>query len=132
MEGAASSSSWRHKPMEKSASAPWQGDISSSDLAKLLHGVIPKTMEDKWFIYADAADAQGKVAIHFCRSWTGAEIVLLNISVSLNAAGSVDMNTPARVSEITWETDAQTEAEAKLLVGDLCNGLLSCDFANHL
>ncbi|XDG05441.1 hypothetical protein ABKA04_005056 [Annulohypoxylon sp. FPYF3050] len=132
MDGAASSSSWRYKPMEESISAPWQGDIPSSDLAKVMRGVIPKTMEDKWFIFADAADAQGKVAIHFCRSWTGAEIVLLNITVSLDAAGSVDTNAPARVSEITWENDGQTEEEAKLLVGDLCSGLLSCDFADQL
>ncbi|KAI1191495.1 hypothetical protein F5B17DRAFT_382132 [Nemania serpens] len=81
--------------MGKSTSARWQGDISSSDLAKLMHGLIPETLENRWLIHADAADAQGKVAIHFCHSWTGAEIVHLSIPVSLNAAGSVDMNAPA-------------------------------------
>ena len=132
MDGAASSDSWQHSPMEKPASTPWEGDISSSDLAKLMHGRIPETMENKWFIYADAADARGKVTIHFCRSWTGAEIVLLNISVSLNAAGSVDLSAPAKILGITWASDCQTEEEAKLVVQDLCRGLLLCDFANQL
>ncbi|KAJ8133344.1 hypothetical protein O1611_g287 [Lasiodiplodia mahajangana] len=131
MDGAASLSSWETTPIEKSASAPWHGDISSSELAKLLHGFIPEAMEEKWFIYADAADAQGKMAIHFCRSWTGAEIVRLHISVSLNAVGTVDMNAPAKVTGITWEDDYRAEEGAKLLVEELCSGLLSCNFANQ-
>ncbi|KID73523.1 uncharacterized protein G6M90_00g061490 [Metarhizium brunneum] len=128
----ATSSSWQYKPMEKPSSATWQGDISARDLAKLVDGVIPRAMEDKWFIYADAADGQGRVAIHFCRSWTGAEVVLLNIVVSLDAAGSVDMDAPARVSGVTWESRGQDETEAKLLVRDLCSDLLGCDFARQL
>jgi hypothetical protein len=41
-------------------------------------------MEDKWFIYADSPDADGRAKLHIRRSWTGFKVVELDIKIIAN------------------------------------------------
>jgi hypothetical protein len=55
----------------------------------LVLGLIPREMEDKWFIYFDgAASRQGWVLFH--RSWTGACIYGLQLEGSAGGARVID------------------------------------------
>lgn len=57
-------------------------------------------MDDKWNIRADVPDVHGNTTIRFLRSWTGTEIIALDV-----VAGDFE-NTEAedwaRIVKITW------------------------------
>ncbi|PHH88346.1 hypothetical protein CDD83_7644 [Cordyceps sp. RAO-2017] len=121
-------SSWKTQPIRKPATAAWKVRVSPPSVAKLLHGFCPEQMEDKWFCYADGPDAHGNVAVHLCRSWTGAERSVLKLRVGLDAAGAVDGGAAADITHITWEAqDGQAEAQAKEEAGRVCAAILGCD-----
>lgn len=102
----ATAEDWKHKHFVTPATSPWDQMIPRSELPKLLNGVIPQQMEDKWFVYADGPDAQGNVLLHLYRSWTGYKMVEAKISVDLDENGGV-ADTDARFTELKWETDRQ-------------------------
>src|SRR5690349_8009086 len=54
----------------------FDADFSDQDATKLLEGLVPEQMEDKWFIY----HADGWLRFH--RSWTGAMIYWLRLDRS--------------------------------------------------
>ncbi|KAM4055919.1 hypothetical protein HRG_002845 [Hirsutella rhossiliensis] len=108
--------------MQKPASAPWHVALPASDLAKLMRGLIPREMEDKWFCYADGPDADGNLLFRLCRSWTGAEIYVLHLRAPSEAGD-------AEVTQITWEDRGDGEAAAKQMAAELCRALMDCKFA---
>ncbi|ODA80024.1 hypothetical protein RJ55_02982 [Drechmeria coniospora] len=127
-------SQWQHRPMQRPARAPWNVEIPSSDVANLLRGFVPIEMEDRWFCYADAADADdGTMLVHLCRSWTGAEMVVLAVRTTLDATGAVDESAAARVTEIRWEEAGEEgdrgEASAKETAEMVCRVVLNCQLA---
>jgi hypothetical protein len=70
----ATRSSW------KTLSAPkicepllFEGTFSDGEYQVIQNGVIPKEMEDKWFIFLEGD------SVHFHRSWTGAEIYCIRL-----------------------------------------------------
>ncbi|PHH66139.1 hypothetical protein CDD81_202 [Ophiocordyceps australis] len=126
----AQASHWEHTPIQQPAKASWDADIAPSSVPSLLGGFIPEQMEDKWFIYAQDVDAQGNVLVHFCRSWTGAEVLVLGVRVGLDDEGGVDQGAAAKVVEITWEDGGSAdggEEAAKNMAVRLCKGILECD-----
>jgi hypothetical protein len=70
----ATSSSWKHlpPPLEREDLA-FEARFTDSEVAEIRRGLIPRTMEDKWFIYF--ADGW----LHFHRSWTGVLIYALRL-----------------------------------------------------
>ncbi|PFH61686.1 hypothetical protein XA68_16569 [Ophiocordyceps unilateralis] len=122
-------SSWQHQPIQNPTSAAWQVEIPPADVSKLLDGLRPQMMEDKWFIYADEPDGQGRTAVHFCRSWTGDEIFLLNLVAAVDASRALVADQPARLTDIVWEAGRMRETEAKQTARELCTNLLGCRFA---
>lgn len=117
----ATAAGWKRTPMQKPVGAPWHVALSPSDLAKLMHGFIPREMEDKWFCYAGDPDAEGNLFVRLCRSWTGAEMYTLRLRAPSEADG-------AEVTQITWEDSGDGEAGAKKMAAQLCRALLGCDF----
>ena len=57
---------WKTLPAsEPFVSLPLEGFFSDAQFARIRHGLIPKEMEDKWFVYFD----EPWLLLH--RSWTG-------------------------------------------------------------
>lgn len=109
----------RLKPFVAPASAAWPLEFDGTQTLLLLRGFPRGEMEDKWIIYSDG------LSVHFHRSWTGAEIV--RVDLSLAAAGS-------RVVEATWETDAAalrnpTEQFARETFAEVCRWVLGFELA---
>lgn len=51
---------------ESVARVPFEDSYSSEEYATIARGLVPREIEDKWFIYEDRG------AVYFHRSWTGA------------------------------------------------------------
>ena len=69
-------------------------DFSNAETELLVLGLIPKGMEDKWFVYFDRPAYRGPAHRHgwllFHRSWTGACIYGLQLEGSAAGARVVD------------------------------------------
>ena len=68
-------------PFAKVVSTPWQLDLSEEVLLRLLYGYLPTAMDEKWLIYADGPTADGHAVVNFHRSWTGAKVAELVLSI---------------------------------------------------
>lgn len=68
---------WKHAAApEQKAALNFQALFSDAEAEQLIQGVIPRQMEDKWFIYF----ADGWLRFH--RSWTGAFIYAIKLDGS--------------------------------------------------
>ena len=56
---------WKHLPFSSVSPVPYSRIFSGSEYERLAQGLIPQTMEDKWFIYLEGLE------LLFHRSWTG-------------------------------------------------------------
>lgn len=102
-------------PMANPVTAAWEVPISSTDHSKLLKGFSPRDMDDRWYLHADAPDAQGNAVLRMCRSWTGHEQIALTVQQT-------------KISQIQWnKQEGVEEKDAKDLAKGLCKGLLGCD-----
>jgi hypothetical protein len=95
-------------------SAPWNQVFDEEQTLRLLRGFEPEVMEDKWAVYSDG------LTVHFHRSWTGAQIVQLELELT---------ETGSRAVRGTWETDAATlkggsEEFARTTFAEVCRWVL--------
>ena len=71
---AAIRSNWKTLPPPKLREPlQFQATFSGSEYQLLQNGVIPKAMEDKWFIFLEGD------SLHFHRSWTGAQMYCIRL-----------------------------------------------------
>jgi hypothetical protein len=68
---AASPTSWEREPFTSGVSIPYKAVFSEKQFARLKIGLVPKRMEDKWFIYYE----EPHLFLH--RSWTGQPVYCL-------------------------------------------------------
>jgi hypothetical protein len=61
----ASADSWKREGFTSGLSIPYHESFTDDEFSKIGEGLIPKVMEDKWFIYFE----QPYLFLH--RSWTG-------------------------------------------------------------
>lgn len=120
--------------MKSPATASWNLGISRNDVEKLLKGFKPAEMEDRWVCRADVPDARGDFVVHMHRSWTGDEVLRMNVVLAAAAGDGASAHTNeryAKISDITWEggegSFLASEVEAKDLATGLCRGVLGCD-----
>lgn len=120
--------------MKNPITAPWNIGISRSDVEKLLRGFKPTAMEDRWMCRADAPDARGDFVVHVHRSWTGDELLRMNMVLAVPDGDGTSAHTDERhatISDITWDRGEgsflATEVEAKDLATRVCRGVLGCD-----
>jgi hypothetical protein len=107
----------------------------------------PREMEDKWFVYAEGPDEKGVVKLCMCRSWTGARIAEVSLSVTRSLENTVegedkgkwqekeDKDWEARITGLTWESDSevirgQEEEGAKEAVREVCKWVLGVELAS--
>lgn len=120
--------------MKNPATASWNVNISHSDVEKLLRGFKPTAMEDRWMCRADAPDARGDFVVHFHRSWTGDEVLRMNVVLAVWDGDKASAHTNeyhATIIDITWDKGEgsffATEVEAKDLATGVCRGVLLCE-----
>jgi hypothetical protein len=66
MNDRATSKSWNSKPLRGDPRpVPFFRNLTSAEAQRVLDGLIPEVMEDKWFIF------EQDDIVRFCRSWTG-------------------------------------------------------------
>lgn len=120
--------------MKNPATAFWNLIISRSNVEKLLKGFKPASMEDRWMCRADKPDARGNFVMHLHRSWTGSEVLRMNLVLAVPDGDEASARTDERhatITEITWDRGEgsflATEVEAKDLATGVCRGVLGCD-----
>jgi hypothetical protein len=66
MSHRATSKSWKGKPLRGDPRpVPFFRNLTSAEAQRVLGGLIPEAMEDKWFIF------EQDDIVPFCPSWTG-------------------------------------------------------------
>jgi hypothetical protein len=121
---------WKTKPMKSPKTIAWKVPIQPPQLARTLMGFRPSEMEDKWFVYADGPDNDGKISVHLIRSWTGFRIAEVKINLGDAASGSG----PGWIKEFVWESSdevirIQDEEEAKGMVRETFRWVLGVELA---
>ena len=118
------SSECKAKPFVAPITSPWNQMVPRDEISKVLNGFRAEAMEDKWVVYADGPDAQGRAVVHMCRSWTGHKILELKFQLPTEDDGPF-VDGDAWITEIIWESSQeryrnQTEAGAKELAKQVC------------
>ena len=113
---------------KKRVQSVWNVPILPDQLPKLLNGFLPRQMEDKWVVYADGPDAEGRAMVHMIRSWTRSKIIEIVIDGAGNY-GEKEMEVQPRITGITWESSKdvvriQDEKGAKAMARETCNWVL--------
>jgi hypothetical protein len=72
----------------------WELPLEPDDVKRLTLGFCPREMEEKWFIYSEGPDAHGKMVVNMHRSWTGFQIIQLEVEVGEQS----------RIVRIRWES----------------------------
>lgn len=107
---------------------PWRVSIPADKLGTLLNGFCPMEVEDKWFIYADGPDADGRAKLHMHRSWTGFKVVEFDIKIIAYRHDETKV-WRADFTAIKFETNGervrgQTEESAKHQALQVCEWVL--------
>ena len=113
---------WDTQPIPAPVSGPWGLYITRSDLAKLIAGFRPDSMDDKWVVESDVPDRNGNIAVHFYRSWTGNEQFWIEVAPEGHSGDGV-----AEVTEITWDRRFGQESAINL-VTSVCIHVLGCEW----
>ena len=76
----ATRASWKCEPFENGLPLPYQAVFTSEQFARLREGLVPDTMEDKWFIFYE----EPHLFLH--RSWTGRPVFRLALRIGPTGA----------------------------------------------
>jgi hypothetical protein len=76
--------SWKREPFTGGLPIPFQATFSSTELSRLRKGLIPKSMDDKWFIYFESP------YLYLHRSWTGKLIYRVELRMVGEGASVVE------------------------------------------
>lgn len=104
----------------------WPDEFDAAQTEVLLRGFPRGELEDKWVVYTDEVSADGRTTVHFHRSWTGLQVV--SVDLELTATGS-------RCILATWETDdsgiaTPTEQFARETFREVCRTVLGMPAAD--
>lgn len=103
-------------------------------------------MEDKWFVYADGPDGEGRVVLYLRRSWTGARIAEVKIQAHGGAAAGAGIhgegeedgeeNCGGRITGVVWESSEEVirgmdEGTAKERVKGVCRWVLGVELGDE-
>lgn len=111
----ATADSWKRQPFGDGVPLPYAPTFAAEEAGRLTRGLIPREMEDKWFIFYE------RPHLFFHRSWTGQAVY----RIALEDAGN-----GMRVVETLWSKDladagsADLEYQAKLIDFLISNLLL--------
>jgi hypothetical protein len=87
----AASTSWERTPFKECVPIPYRAAFDAEQFVRLKAGLIPQTMEDKWFIHYEEPE------LFFHRSWTGQPVYRLTLATLADGG--------AAVSEALWSKE---------------------------
>jgi hypothetical protein len=92
----AEGTSWKREPFKGGIPVPYSASLTVDEFERVQAGLIPREMEDKWFIYYETP------FLFFHRSWTGQPVYRLKWAVH---------ETGASVEEALWSDDLASRSE---------------------
>lgn len=75
-EGCARRESWKIDPLIEPVALPFTCRFTASEFELIKQGLVPQSMEEKWFIYFEWPN------LHLHRSWTGLAVYRLELQKS--------------------------------------------------
>lgn len=101
-------------------SGVWPDRFDIDQTRALVNGFPRRDMEDKWVIYSDDLRADGTTTVHFHRSWTGLQVLSVDLLVDETGSSSI----AAR-----WEMDPDalnnpSEEFARTSFSEVCRWVL--------
>ena len=87
-------------------------------------------MDDKWFIYADGPDEEGKACVHFYRSWAGTKVAEVGLSVHRNEKERAERDVKIRglVWELIEDSDRIKQEKETEILGRFVGGFWALDY----
>ena len=110
----ARASDWTCEPFMSGVPVPCSLSFTREELERVQAGLLPRAMEDKWFIYYEAP------FLFLHRSWTGQPIYRLTLAEHEGGAS---------IEEALWSSEAATDNDAEkayhaLLIDFLVSNLM--------
>jgi len=99
----ATAASWKCEPFREGAPISYRAVFNAEELARLKTGLIPRQMEDKWFIYYD----EPHLFLH--RSWTGQAVYRLTLKSLPEGAEVTETLWSKELAAVTWEAEYQVQ-----------------------
>jgi hypothetical protein len=87
--------SWKREPFTTGLAISYKERFSEVEYIKLQEGLIPRAMEDKWFVYFD------EPYLFFHRSWTGKPVYRVRLSAHADGATVTEALCVSDVLELT-------------------------------
>ncbi len=104
---------WKRLPFEEMVAIPYRAAFDHKQFAKLSAGLLPRAMEDKWFVYL----AGDELCFH--RSWTGQGVYQVTMAQDRE---TYKVNNALCSNKMLVENDR--EYQSQLLDFLICNLLL--------
>ena len=76
--------SWKREAFTAGAAIPYRQRFSRPEYDKLREGLVPRSMEDKWFVYFS------EPLLFFHRSWTGKPVYRVKLEAATEGASTVE------------------------------------------
>jgi hypothetical protein len=108
----AKASDWRITPAARMRPLDFELVLDPARAERLLHGTVPREMEDKWFVYAEGDH------LNFHRSWTGHLVFRLTVERAADGVRLSDAQVNDDPAQYTGD-----DTEAKQLLGWLVEHL---------
>jgi hypothetical protein len=113
--------SWKNRPMPRETrDLAYSAEFSTEEFERISRGLIPRTMDDKWFVYLQES------ILHFHRSWTG--ICIYQVEITRKDEGYFVSRARVNRDESEYQGDDDAH-DAKLLHFLISNLLLDWDTA---
>ena len=114
MPDPATSGSWKRTAFTSGIALPYTSAFTTQEFERLQLGLVPREMEDKWFVYFEAP------YLYFHRSWTGQAVYRVTLE---NRSDSAEVTEAFWASELANQGKTTPAYEAQLL-GFLVSNLL--------
>jgi len=111
----ATAESWKREPFTEGVALAYRAEFSAAQFERLRQGLIPREMEDKWFVYYD------EPFLYWHRSWTGKPVYRVELVFDGNTAGVID----AQISKALGANATELAHQAQMLeflIGNLMLG----------
>jgi hypothetical protein len=110
----ATADSWKREPFTTGVAIPYEDRFTETEYEKLKEGLVPREMEDKWFVYF------AEPHLFFHRSWTGEPVYRVKLSAGTDG---VSVTEALCVSDVLEAAGAAYQGKLlDFLVGNLLLG----------
>jgi hypothetical protein len=114
----ASSTSWKRLPLTDGVALRYESVFNAQQFSRLVEGLVPHVMEDKWFIYYD----EPHLFLH--RSWTGQPVYRVKLK---HSADGVEVEEALWSKELAEASSADVQYQSQLIEFLIANLLLGED-----